>query len=188
MQLIRTTGSASLIDLAGGLLTVSLLLFAATVSIAADTPAFVEIKATAQDAQSNSAGIFGLWLESKEQNVAVWIEQCNNQLCGYIYWLRKPLTRSGKIKRDKHNPDLSLRQRPLCGLKLLSGFAREENNNWSDGKIYSPKDGHRFSSSIERTEEGTLHIRGYFGIPIFGKTVNWQRPGKKLKPCQSSLQ
>ena len=171
-------------------LTIGLLLSSLLVSVAhasdddANKPTSLEVTTPVHLSPPESEDIFGLWLESEEQNVAVWIEQCENQLCGYIYWQRKPFTRSGKLKRDKHNPDESLRQRPLCGLKLLSGFERTEDNGWSDGEIYNPEDGYTFSSSIERTEEGTLHIRGYFGIPLFGKTVNWHRPEKDLQPCQ----
>ena len=171
------------INLATGILLTSLFLPVATAGGEPSTSKLTETEITSQHTQSSSTDISGLWLESKKQNVAVWIEQCDDQLCGYIYWLRKPLTRSGKPKRDKHNPDESLRQQPLCGLKLLSGFSQEEDNSWSDGEIYSPEDGYTFSSSIEKTEEGTLHIRGYFGIPLFGKTVNWHRPEKELEQC-----
>jgi uncharacterized protein (DUF2147 family) len=171
-------------NLAAGILVTSLFLSVATASIAADTSTSETVEATLRHSQSSRVDIFGLWLESKKQNVAVWIEPCDDQLCGYIYWLRKPLTRSGKPKRDKHNPDESLRQQPLCGLKLLSGFAQEKDKSWGDGEIYSPEDGYTFSSTIERTEEGSLQIRGYIGIPLFGKTVDWHRPEKKLQPCQ----
>jgi uncharacterized protein (DUF2147 family) len=172
------------INLATGILLISLFLSVATASAESNPATLAEAETPAPHTQSSSTDIFGLWLENENQNVAVWIEQCENQLCGYIYWLRKPLTRKGLPKRDKHNPDESLRQHPLCGLKLLSGFSLEEDNSWSDGEVYSPEDGYTFSSSIERTEEGTLHIRGYFGIPLFGKTVDWHRPEKDLQPCQ----
>ena len=150
----------------------------------ADTTESVSTETPSQHLQSNSDDIFGLWLESKKQNVAVRIEPCDGQLCGYIYWLRKPLTRKGNPKRDKHNPDESLRQEKLCGLKLLSGFSQDEDKNWSGGEIYSPEDGYKFSSTIKRTDENSLRIRGYIGIPLLGKTVNWHRPEKQLPPCQ----
>jgi len=96
LSLGSSRGSA--INLTTGLLLTSLFLSVATASIAADTSATEAVETTLQHTQSSSADIFGLWLESENQNVAVWIEQCENQLCGYIYWLRKPLTRQVSTK------------------------------------------------------------------------------------------
>ena len=131
----------------------------------------------------DNSDIHGLWLESKKQKVAVWIEDCDGGLCGRIYWLKKPLTKDGLAKRDPRNPNAALRDRPLCGLKTLSGFRRVDEDTWSDGQIYNPKDGRTFSSTIKLKDDGSLKIRGYVGISLFGKTLTWQRPQKKLQPC-----
>ncbi|MDT8282007.1 MAG: DUF2147 domain-containing protein [Gammaproteobacteria bacterium] len=131
----------------------------------------------------DNSDIYGLWLESKKQKVAVLIEDCDARLCGYIYWLKKPLTADGLIKRDPRNPDAALRDRPLCGLKTLSGFRRVSEDTWSEGQIYNPKDGQTFASTIKLSDDGSLKIRGYVGISLFGKTLIWQRPQEKLQPC-----
>lgn len=130
--------------------------------------------------------IHGLWVERKpgdKQKVAVWIEDCNGLLCGRVYWLKKPLTASGAPKRDPHNPDAALRERPLCGLTILSGFRRVKEKSWGSGHIYNPGDGRTFSSTINLEQDGSLRIRGYVGIPLFGKTVEWVRPQGNLAPC-----
>ncbi len=131
-----------------------------------------------------SAGdIRGPWVEGDRRNVAVWIEDCDGLLCGRIYWLKKPLSASGRPKLDPHNPDAALRDRPLCGLTILNGFRRAKENTWSAGQIYNPGDGRTFSSTISLENDGSLKIRGYVGISLFGKTVEWVRPQGNLERC-----
>lgn len=132
-----------------------------------------------------SEDIRGIWIDHREaekQKVAVLIEDCNGALCGRIYWMKKPL-RDGRPKTDIRNPDPALRERPLCGLRILNGFKRSEDNTWGNGQIYSPSDGNTFSSTIHLEKEGSIKIRGYIGISLFGKTLEWVRPSEKLEPC-----
>ena len=132
-----------------------------------------------------TAEVRGLWVDHREgdkQKVAVWIEDCDGLLCGRIYWLKKPLS-GGQPKRDRNNPDIALRERPLCGLMILTGFRRAKENTWSAGHIYNPNDGRTFSSTMSLDEDGSLRIRGYVGLALFGKTVQWVRPRVQLEPC-----
>lgn len=136
-------------------------------------------------ATAPSDDIRGIWIDHQDpekQKVAVMIEDCNGSLCGHIYWMKKPL-RNGRPKTDIHNPDQNLRERPLCGLRILSGFKHTDNNTWSEGHIYSPSDGNTFNSTIRLEKEGTIKIRGFIGISLFGKTLEWVRPAEKLEPC-----
>ncbi len=131
-------------------------------------------------------GIHGLWvdhLESGKQKVAIWIDDCDGQLCGRIYWLKKPLTGNGNPKRDQLNPDAAFRDRLLCGLKILTGFRRAKDATWTGGQIYNPGDGRIFSSTINLQNDGSLAVRGYVGISLFGKTVVWVRPQENLERC-----
>jgi uncharacterized protein (DUF2147 family) len=130
--------------------------------------------------------IRGLWVDHREgdrRKVAVWIEDCDGLLCGRIYWLKKPLSAGGAPKRDRHNPDAALRDRPLCGLPILTGFRRVEEDQWSAGRIYNPNDGRTFSSTIHLEPDGSLQVRGYVGFTLFGKTVVWVRPREALARC-----
>lgn len=127
----------------------------------------------------------GVWVDNQEsdrQKVGVLIEDCDGLLCGRIYWLKKPLYR-GQPKRDRHNPDAALRDRPLCGLRILTGFQRAEDGTWNDGEVYNPNDGRTFSSTLHLENDGSLQIRGYIGISLFGKTVEWVRPQENLERC-----
>lgn len=127
----------------------------------------------------------GLWIDHRDpekRRVAVWIEDCEDRLCGHIYWLKKPLA-NGRPKRDRHNPDARLRDRPLCGLRILSGFKRTGDRIWSAGQIYNPSDGRTFSSTMTLEGDGGLRISGYVGLSLFGKTVEWVRPQEKPVRC-----
>ena len=156
------------------------LLLALALALASPAPGATE-RAVTDDVR-------GLWVdhrESDKRKVAVWIEDCDGLLCGRIYWLKKPLS-AGQPKRDQHNPDAALRDRPLCGLRILTGFRRVKETTWSAGHIYNPNDGRTFSSTINLEHDGSLRIRGYVGLSLFGKTVEWVRPQETVERCGAS--
>ena len=135
--------------------------------------------------RSSANDIRGLWVDNRDSakhKVAVWIEDCDGLLCGRIYWLKKA-TFGGAPKRDQNNPDTALRDRPLCGLKIMTGFRPGEAPTWYRGYIYNPSDGRTFNSTIHVEEDGSLKIRGFVGVSLFGKTVEWVRPQEKLTRC-----
>ena len=131
--------------------------------------------------------IQGLWVDNKDPNrqkFAVMVEDCGSKVCGSLYWLKKPVSANGLPKRDKHNPNEVLRDRPLCGLQILTGFQPANDALWQDGEIYNPDDGLTFSSTMKLSPEGTLKIRGYVGISLFGKTLEWVRPAEEITRCK----
>lgn len=123
--------------------------------------------------------ILGPWLTQKEGAV-IEIYECGDtrepELCGRIAWLRKPYTDDGELKRDPKNPDASLRDRPLCGLDVFTGLKRHNQDTWAFGRVYNPKDGKQYRAYLDAKDDGTVHIRGYIGIPLFGKSEDWTRP------------
>lgn len=135
---------------------------------------------------ASATDIRGLWVDNRDSDkhkVAVWIEECEGGvLCGRIYWLKKP-TSGGAQKRDQNNPEAALRDRPLCGLKIMTGFRPGEAPRWYRGYIYNPNDGRTFNSTIHIEEDGSLKVRGFVGVSLFGKTVEWVRPREPLSRC-----
>jgi uncharacterized protein (DUF2147 family) len=161
----------------GGWRTARALILAAWLALAAF--------AVADTGHASGADVRGLWVDQRDpgkRKVGVWIEDCEGQLCGRIVWLRKPLS-GGRPKQDKHNPDARLRDRPLCGLRILTGFRRAGDGVWNAGQVYNPNDGRTFSSTMTLEGDGGLRIRGYVGAALFGKTVDWVRPQDKLSHC-----
>jgi uncharacterized protein (DUF2147 family) len=126
-------------------------------------------------AAARADGVVGTWLTEGGKS-RVEIADCGDTLCGSIVWLAEPLDDSGEAKTDRNNPDESLRERRIVGLQLLRGFiAADEENVWSDGTIYNPEDGETYSCTLTLQDDGTLKVRGYVGLPLFGKTQIWNR-------------
>ena len=86
-----------------------------------------------------------------------------------------PNDENGNPKVDNLNPDESLQSRPRMGMVMMYDFSHDEDNVWNDGEIYDPKSGNTYSGTITLTSENNLDLRGYVGLPIFGRTSNWTR-------------
>lgn len=137
-------------------------------------------------AVSSAAGasdLSGTWMNEKKR-VAIRIDNCGDQLCGYIVWLKRSKDANGNPRLDRHNPDPVLQNRTLCGLQILTGFRRLTDATWDDGQIYDPTDGRSYSSNITLEHDGTLKVRGYVGISLLGKTIAWTRVPAPGEPCK----
>lgn len=137
-----------------------------TAGLAGGLFVFLSGAATAAN-ETGKKDLTGLWLTKKKDTV-VEIRYCNdNSLCGRIHWLAPDV-----VQKDSANPDKSLRQRPLCGIRVLWGFQQNNNNPalWEHGKIYKADDGETFRASLRLTEPDKLKLRGYVALPIFGKS------------------
>lgn len=138
-----------------------------------------------------ATGILGLWVDQEQadrQKLGIWIDECGGTLCGRIVWMKKPQSREGSLKRDRHNPDESLRDRPVCGLRILEGFRQVAHNIWSEGRIYNPNDGRTYSSTLTLRADGSLSVRGFVAFEWLGKTVAWVRPNDAKNNCATDAQ
>ena len=125
----------------------------------------------------------GWWLDQTGK-AGILITPCgNSQLCGRIEWLRQPLDTAGKPKTDIHNPDASLRSRPDCGLAILGGFIQNPDGSWHGGWVYDPDSGNTYKSNMHIGDDGRLHVRGYIGISLLGRTEIMTRPAAALPNC-----
>lgn len=79
--------------------------------------------------------------------VTVKVSQCGGGLCGRIVAMKAPNTKEGKPKTDKHNPNASLRKRPLIGLTVLNSMKPAGDNTWK-GSIYNADDGKTYSATM----------------------------------------
>jgi uncharacterized protein (DUF2147 family) len=126
--------------------------------------------------------IVGKWY-TKEDKSQIEIQKAdNNSYKGEIVWLKEPLypssdIKAGQIKVDSNNPDLSLRDRPIMGLKLLKDFKFDRNaKKWINGKIYNPDDGKMYNCYMHFNEEGNLFVRGSIDAwGLIGQTQTWKR-------------
>lgn len=119
--------------------------------------------------------ILGVWLnEDEDAHIEVYKE--GDLYFGKIIWLKFPIDEeTGKPKLDKHNPDPALQTRPSLGIKLLTDFEWDGDNEWDEGDIYDPKSGKTYSCYIVMKDYNLLKIRGYIGVSLIGKTTYWTR-------------
>jgi len=152
----------------------STVLLAALLSLAAALPA------AAQPADA----VTGRWLTEagdKGGRAQVEISEEEGKLVGRIVWLEEPDfpdgPHQGEAKTDLENPDPALRDRPVMGLVLLDGFTYDGDGTWSGGTIYDPANGKTYKAKmyLSGVDDPTLDIRGYVGIPLFGRTTTWRR-------------
>ena len=66
-----------------------------------------------------------------------------------------------------------LASRPVLGMRLMWGFRETRANRWQ-GKIVDPHTG-RVYRCVMRMQGADLRLRGYAGIPLFGRTQTWLR-------------
>jgi uncharacterized protein (DUF2147 family) len=114
------------------------------------------------------------------------VARCGRSLCAKVAWLRAPFDENGCELKDGLNADARLRERPLEGLELFHGLAQsaEDEDLWTGGTIYDPTSGRTYSCRV-RVDGDRLHVRGYLGVPMLGRTTTWIRVGAERDVCQA---
>jgi uncharacterized protein (DUF2147 family) len=121
-------------------------------------------------AQAN--GVLGVWREPTGARIEV--HSCGPDVC--LKLLKLSDNPPGTL--DGHNPDQSLRTRPLLGLEIGTGFHLTDPSHAEGGMIYDPKSGKTYHGTIS-SEGDALKLRGYVGIKAFGRTETWSRDTSK---------
>jgi uncharacterized protein (DUF2147 family) len=111
----------------------------------------------------------GVW-RTADGDALIEIAECGAPLCGRLVWMRDP-----PHDDDRNNPDPALRARRLCGLEILWGFVAAGENAWNGGSVYDAKSGNTYRGTLRLEPDGALSLRGYVGIPLFGRSERWTR-------------
>ena len=130
-------------------------------------------------ATENGPSPDGLWLTENQRSV-ISVESCKNDkdlVCGHIHWIIKD-----GMQRDSKNPDAAKRNNPMCGLKLMWDFHQHDAMNWIDGHIYKADEGDIYNATLQMLPSGKMLVRGYVGMPLFGKSQTWTRASAKDYP------
>ena len=109
----------------------------------------------------------GRWY-TEEKDSIVQIGQCGSVVCGKVLKVLKAPPGGGKAL-DANNPDPALRARPIEGITLLSGF-QASGDEW-EGKIYDPRAGKTYRSTLQKQADGSLRVKGCVGP--FCRTVKF---------------
>lgn len=112
----------------------------------------------------------GRW-KTQSRNAVVEIQRCGASICGRI--LTSDALRDDPNFKDKNNRDAALRNRPLRGLQILSGF-KQSGTSWTGGTIYNAEDGKTYGADITLTGPNQLKLRGCVFKPLC-KTQTWTR-------------
>lgn len=124
---------------------------------------------TAPDAAT--ATITGEWWTADRANRVV--ITCTSKHCsGRLSWLLDEA--DGGVLRDTENPDPRRRSRRLLGLELLSGLKPLGDGTY-EGTLYDPTDGSTYRGRVTPTGARTLSLRGFVGVPLFGRSETWTR-------------
>lgn len=87
---------------------------------------------------------------------------------------KKPLTICGACKDDRHN-------KPILGMTILKGLKPDAKTKglWKGGLILDPRNGKVYHCTVRLKENNNaLIVRGYIGIPLFGRSQTWVRTTK----------
>lgn len=111
--------------------------------------------------------ITGRWVTQGGEGVVA-IDRCGGTVCGKLARIVKATP--GAPTTDVNNPDEAMRNRPLLGTTILSGFT-DGGKEWR-GTIYDPKSGRSYRSTV-RANGDKLAVKGC--IAMFCRTQEWTR-------------
>ena len=106
----------------------------------------------------------GVWL-TEDRTGVIQIEPCCGKLCGRIVGQSEPRDAAGQRPVDRNGV-------PSCGLVILRGAPAGEAGHY-EGLVTDPDDGSVWHCSFWVAADGTLRLRGYVVLPLFGQTQTW---------------
>jgi len=106
----------------------------------------------------------GNWSTANGHGVVA-ISQCGDALCGRIVGIDRLATEP--MPTDVFG-------RSQCGLTIITDQKPKADGTWL-GEITDPRDGGTYQAKIWVDETGSLHLRGFIGIPQLGATQIWHR-------------
>ncbi len=129
--------------------------------------------------------ILGVW-NNEEKDAKIEIFKCDEKYCGKIISLNEPNYPSGSKegkpgspRLDDKNPDAAKRSKPIIGLQIVNNFIFAGNGVWKDGTVYDPKTGNTYHGKMTLVSMHKLVLRGFVGIPLFGRSTTWTRENTK---------
>lgn len=118
-------------------------------------------------AMTAPSGLAGDW-RTQDGSAVVRVGACGQTVCGRIVQVLHP----GAPPNDAHNPDPARRGRPLAGLAVLHGFARNPAGELQ-GTAYDPKSGRSYRAYLRLNADGTLRVTGC--VTFICRSQTWRR-------------
>ena len=114
--------------------------------------------------------VTGLW-ETGTNGAEVEIAPCGPDICGTL--VTSNAIKANADAKDAENNDPALRDRPLKGLTMLSGFSGGPEK-WTGGKLYNPADGKTYSGTMTLAGD-KLTTSGCVLGGLICRSVVWNR-------------
>ena len=149
--------------------------------VARCAPALVILAGFAARAEDGGSPV-GFWSTGPApDNGVIEIFACDSGYCGKLVHLqpRPPGTPTVDLK----NPNAARRGDPLCGLVMMGSFKADGTGKFVGGWAYDPDSGNTYSGQMKLDGPDTLKLRGYVGIPLFGRTETWTRETGDFSRC-----
>jgi uncharacterized protein (DUF2147 family) len=125
--------------------------------------------------------ILGVW-NNEEKDAKIEIFKCSGKYCGKIVYAKEPNYPAGSKegtpgtpRLDHNNPDPAKKSGPIIGLQMMNDFIFSGENVWKGGTVYDPKIGKTYRGKMTLVSPTKLDLRGFVGIPLFGRTTTWTR-------------
>jgi uncharacterized protein (DUF2147 family) len=123
----------------------------------------------ASSALAQPAPHLGRWV-TESGNLEVEIAPCGEALCGTVVKVLANRSMSAAVEEMKPADT-----RPALGMVILSGL-KPAGDGELRGEIYNRENAKTYSASVSFAQPDQLLVRGYVGLPVFGKTQVWRRP------------
>ncbi|KQV88615.1 hypothetical protein ASD15_26390 [Massilia sp. Root351] len=142
-----------------------------------NTGAFAAAIMAMAPAFANDASPVGLWKNiddvSGKPKALIRISESNGVLQGKIEKLFRAPDQEQNPKCDKCTD--ARKDQPIIGMQLLTGL-KKDGDAYTGGEIVDPEDGKVYKSKMELADGGKkLKVRGYVGVPMFGRSQTWLR-------------
>ncbi|TWR29649.1 DUF2147 domain-containing protein [Mucilaginibacter pallidiroseus] len=126
---------------------------------------YIPLKAQDTTYSQKLAGdhIIGVW-QTQDQKAQITISKQDS-----LYF--------GKLSNATLNIDKSIHINlpiSLLGIYILRDLKFNGDNRW-DGMIFDPKSQNTYKCYLRMNADGTMKVRGYKGISLFGKSQYWKR-------------
>lgn len=118
----------------------------------------------------------GLWQtiddNTGQPKALVRLYEKDGKLFGKIEKSYKP----GAESRRCAECDDERKDQPIIGLVIMRNMESTDVNEWSDGDVLDPESGSVYDATMHLQDEGkVLHLRGYIGISLLGRSQDWKR-------------
>lgn len=128
-------------------------------------------------AHADDSSPVGLWKNiddvSGKPKALIRITETNGELQGRLEKLFLSPKEDQNPKCDKCEG--ARKDQPVLGLMFMSGL-RKDGDDYSGGEILDPDNGKVYKSKMTLIDGGKkLKVRGYIGVPLFGRSQVWIR-------------